>query len=526
MPNSSSQHWLPRLAHCVLHSRTAAVCAVGALSLMIGTLFVLVRFPQPGAHDEFSYLLAADTFLEGRLANPPHPFWQHFETIHVIQQPTYASKYQPGQGLLLALGTLLGGFPAAGAVIGTALATAAVCWMLGGWLPNRWALVGGLFVALNQSIVLNWTLSYWGGSLPLLGGALMFGAMPRLLRSPRARDAILLAGGAIVLAATRPYEGFLVGIVISIALAWQLFVEQRFPWRTTLQKIVLPATLVLAVGLAGLATYNNATTGSPFTLPYSVHEATYGYSPLFLWQSTPEEPAYRHEALREYQTGWGIQDYEQQRTLSGFFRAKVAGLRNLGSFYLGGPLAISLLAIPWTLKNRHLRFVWITLAVFLLAELAVPWMYPHYYAPIAPLLFLIVVEGLRYLRASMHQYPKMRCVVPILLVWQVALLGLLLGEYVGWQADGTRWERARVVAQLKATPEKDLVMVRYGSDHDPNAEWVYNRADIDAADIVWAREMSPQDDRRLVGFFGDRKVWLLEADAPEPAVVPYDDSNR
>ena len=80
--------------------------------------------------------------------------------------------------------------------------------------------------------------------------------------------------------------------------------------------------------------------------------------------------------------------------------------------------------------------------------------------------------------------------------------------------------------ELEQGKERYLVIVRYGPNHEPHAEWVYNRADIDGAKVVWAREMGPQADKELLDYFKDRRVLLLQADWPPRRLTPYPGSGN
>jgi hypothetical protein len=82
-------------------------------------------------------------------------------------------------------------------------------------------------------------------------------------------------------------------------------------------------------------------------------------------------------------------------------------------------------------------------------------------------------------------------------------------------------QRASILKTLQSQPGKQLVMVRYGHPHYVHDEWVYNDADIDSAKVVWARELNTDQDEKLISYFKDRHLWLIEPDKVPIELEPY-----
>jgi hypothetical protein len=504
------------------HRKTLSIVLVGLF--VLGSRVVLIPLlgvPQPRWHDEFSYLLAGDTFAHGRLTNPAHPLWVHFESFHVIQQPTYTSKYPPAQGLVLAFGQLLG-HPWIGQLLITALMCSALCWALQGWLPPAWALLGSVLAALRVGILSYWMNGYWAASVVALGGAMVIGALPRIKRYRRVRDAIWMALGLAVLANGRPYEGLLLAIVVAVDLIrW----FSRVPFGTVLRRVILPLMLVLLVATIATGYYYRRVPGIPFRMAYQVYSATYSRAPLFLWQVPGPEPVFRHVVIREFAER-EFREYQESRTVSGFLRHTATTIWVLWSFYLGPMFTIPLIALPRALRDRRMRFPLAAGAVLLLGIVVETWTSPHYAAAGAALFYIVLTQCMRHLRVWDHNTQTGALLVRAVVMLALVMVVLRVGAVAAHVQIEPTWprgnlERASLLHRLENSSARHLVIVVYGPNHDLNDEWVYNRADIDSAPVVWARDMGNERNQELREYFPDRKVWRLFADESPPRLEGY-----
>lgn len=498
--------------------RTLAVAIFGLLGLSASAFFgIITGGPLPDIHDEFSYLLAADTYASGRLTNSPHPYWVHFETYHVLMQPTYASKYPPAQGMVLALGQVVTGSPAAGVWFSAGIMAAAIAWMLLLWLPAQWAVLASLLATIQLTWLSYWGHSYWGGAVAATGGALAFGALRMIVTHPRLAAGVVLGVGLGVLATSRPYEGAVAGLCVAVALGRSV-TSAPPPARRQQFGAILTAACLVAVTLVWLGYYNWRVTGSARTMPYFLYQAQYSANSLLLVGTAGERPSYRHPEMERFFREWGEDRQQRQRSVAGILRAVPTkiGLLIVG---LVGAGSVGLIGIPGVIRRRSLRFVIVTTTAVVGAALLTAGSYPHYAAPATSLIYVVLGAALCYLhRKARRNRSTNVAVVAVGAFLVLAVFGSarsltsLYGQFAH--------DRATIANQLEKLPAKSLVFVSYGPTHNVHEEWVYNRADIDGAKVAWARSMSPAQNRRLADYFPDRKVWLIEPDV-QIRLKPY-----
>ena len=516
------------------------------LAFALGVIFArlallpLIPVPTPRIHDEYSYLLAADTFSHGRLTNPSNAMWQHFESFHINMQPTYQSMYPPGQGLALALGQVLTGVPWIGVLLSTAVMCSAIYWMLLGWMPAPWAWLGGAFACARFGVSSYWVNSYLGGSVAAIGGVLVLGALPRFWEKPRAGNGLALAAGLVILANSRPFEGFLFSIPILISVAVAIIKNSKLGWPKTL-RAVLPAMALLATGVAWMAYYNWRGTGNPLLMPYTSNWNTYHFSKPFFFQAPNSVPTYHHQSMRALYVYWELPNLLIWRYSLGALERLRASVYY--SFYLWPFLLLVAPGVVAMWRSR-LRVVLFSLALVAGGLFAQRWQpQPHYAAPAVGAVFLAILYSLRHFRNSNSECALWgsRALAIVLALWMITpiaekirdpfVVAPTLSNAEETENRAVQYkafpmpreiERGRILSTLRTMGGKHLIIVHYPPSDIPSQEWVYNEADINDAKVIWARDMGYLKNKELLDYYPDRRAWYVDHGAAVVRLFPYD----
>jgi hypothetical protein len=233
--------------------------------------------------------------------------------------------------------------------------------------------------------------------------------------------------------------------------------------------------------------------------------------------------------FERFYNGW-LRKYHQV-SVKDIVRVSGQKARNLSSVFLwSGSLPI-LMASPLVLKDRRIRLLLIEFAVGVTALFAVVYSSPHYAGALTCVFYAILVQATRHLRTIRSKGRTVGMALSRLAIFSLILATAYNvyqivrdpGDHYAWtwnKGEGTR-ARYNIEKQVDAMPGKHLIIVRYSPTHDLGEEWVYNKADIDNAKIVWARELGTQQDQKLLAYFRDRKQWLFEPDRNRQLLQAY-----
>jgi hypothetical protein len=228
--------------------------------------------------------------------------------------------------------------------------------------------------------------------------------------------------------------------------------------------------------------------------------------------------------MREFYLNWELPNYLRQRSLGGFVEASLGKLWSFAKGFGRFPtLALALIGLPLAPRRwRWSRIALLIVVVCVLNSLPVLTYFPHYSAPVAPLIILLLAAG----GLAIRQRWKLagRVIIAIILIGQsIALVHWMIGRA---NADPHDWTYVRQAFIDAATREnkKVLVFVRADPGYYAHNEYVYNSADIDRAAVVWARDMGHERNRDLIDYYnrqGGRELMLLDNGQ---RLIPYNET--
>jgi hypothetical protein len=269
--------------------------------------------------------------------------------------------------------------------------------------------------------------------------------------------------------------------------------------------------------------YNYRITESVFRLPYQIHEQMYGIAPLFIWQNPKPSPEYRHVSIRNFHSLYTLSFYNEKHSWPGFLKVVLNAL--LYYFVLianvfAVPLLLSVRAFSrWCLRSPWPRRALATFTIVTIGIMLETHTLLHYWAPVIALNYYFTVQAIRLWR---HRDRRVRpLLIPAMFGLAIVVLIILVNRNIQEAGNplSAQGQRANLSARLEQEAGKHVVLVRYGPELSVNHhEWVYNKADIDEARVVWAHDMGTIENCELINHFKNRVIWALEIDRDDVPV--------
>ncbi len=290
----------------------------------------------------------------------------------------------------------------------------------------------------------------------------------------------------------------------------------------------LPGIALLLAGAVLTGYYCHRVTGR-LTLPWIAYWQQWSICPPFLFGKPNYSVHYQFPDQLSYFRDEEMMPYVSTNTPGDHvIEAIVKGIYQWLFFFFPALTLAGIGFIP-TLRARKSRVLMCTLAFASVGFLTETWLQAHYVAVAAGILYLILLNGLRWMRVSARHnaiwLKLLRGTLAAVMVMffvrlMVVPMNTLPSNWASRTADIPAYQA--ITGIMEAKPGRQLVIVRYRPNHFWGYSWINNGYDIPTQHVIWARDTEPlESNRPLLCAFKDRQVWLLTP--PEEGFIPPPD---
>lgn len=528
------------ISSCVLLFVLSLFCSwhIGATKVTVPAGFTsqTVRFDElpPAYHDEYSYLLQARTFLDGRLSWPGMTVRPDlFHQFHVLNEHRTLSRYFPWTGCWIAPFEKMG-HPYVGHWVAGALSAVFFFLAMIQLATFRQAFAGGLLIAVSPGIAVfsNMLLAHHPTMMAL---SLFTAASIRMFRTHRLRWAYVAGAGLTLAMLGRPVTA--AGFALPFGI--RLLVEV---WRDrSLLRLLAGFALPLAAGFVVLGIINREATGSWTRTAYQEYTDRYTPRHRFGFGNGDEASTDNGPPAVQAYDKWAT-NLTFSRAIENVWNRTLASLQwTLAVFPLLLFVLCSLPRIfdrkaspgasgghPQDTREPSRWLLWLPAAsIVSLHVVHIPYWYDgimhwHYVFETAPLLLLLAGVGAVHCVDVLHRYMAGRY------AWSWVILFLAAGLVPGWLQLGVfdnvsktgaavselsfARRRLEIFQRSTADPaiQKPAIILVDERNSDPQLSYVINDPLLRENVVVCRLPETAEEVQQLQRAFPDRTVYSFD----------------